>query len=153
MHFTNTITIERSAHDVFEYVSNLENLPAWNYAVVETEKISSGPRGVGTRYRQIRSLPRRSEETLRIIEYEPDVRLAVEGDLGPLHGTVGYELVDVDGLTRLTNTADLEGKGILRFVAFLTTGRVRAAVAGNLMVLKELLEFGRPCGGAEPGAE
>jgi hypothetical protein len=48
--FSNTITIERSPHDVFGFVSDMENVPKWNYAIIETRKISRGPVRVGTMY-------------------------------------------------------------------------------------------------------
>jgi len=86
MRFSNTITIERPVHDVFAFVSDLENVRKWNYAIVETRKTPDGPPGVGTTYRQVRSVPRRSEETLRVTELEPDRHFAVHGDLGPLWG-------------------------------------------------------------------
>jgi uncharacterized protein YndB with AHSA1/START domain len=88
MHFSNSITIDRSARDVFRYVSDLENLPSWNYAIVETRKVTDGPVGVGTTYEQVRSLPRREEETLEITEYTPDSRLTIDGDPGPFRGTL-----------------------------------------------------------------
>lgn len=59
--------IDRSAHDVFEFLANFENAPKWNYAIVETRKTSVGPVGVGTTYRQIRSIPSRSEETEELL--------------------------------------------------------------------------------------
>jgi hypothetical protein len=140
MEFTNSITIERAPRDVFEFVSNLENVPRWNYAIVETRKASEGPVAVGTTYRQVRSLPSRSEETLRVTRFEPDRRFAFEGGLGPLEGTLSYEFDEVDGSTRLTNRADLEARGIAKLAAPIASGRVRRAVAENLEVLKRLLE-------------
>jgi uncharacterized protein YndB with AHSA1/START domain len=140
MEFSNTITIERSAHDVFEFVSQPENIPRWNYAIVETRKTSEGPVGVGTTYRQVRSIPRRSEETLRVTEFEPDRRFAVQGGLGPFEGTLTYEFEEIGGATRLTNGANLEARGIMRLAAPIASGRVRDAVAANLGTLKELLE-------------
>jgi hypothetical protein len=47
--FENTITVERSTGDVFAYLAAFEKVPTWNYAIVETRKISDGPVGVGTR--------------------------------------------------------------------------------------------------------
>jgi carbon monoxide dehydrogenase subunit G len=140
MEFLNTITIERSPHDVFVFVSDMENVPKWNYAIVETRRISDGPVRVGTTYRQVRSLPSRSEETLQVIELDPDRRFAVHGGLGPFEGTLTYEFEEIGGSTRLTNRADLEARGIMKLAAPIVSGRVREAVAANLGTLKQLLE-------------
>jgi hypothetical protein len=140
MQFSNTITIERPLHEIFEFVSELENVPKWNYAIVETRKTSEGAVGVGTTYRQIRSIPTRSEETLLVTDFEPDRRFEFEGSLGPLRGTLRYEFDEVDGATRLTNTAELEASGILALAAPIASGRIREAVAENLRTLKQLLE-------------
>jgi carbon monoxide dehydrogenase subunit G len=140
MRFSNTIEIERSPHDVFEFVSDLENVPRWNHAIVDTRKTSEGPVRIGTTYRQVRSVPTRSEESLEVTELEPDRRFAVHGGLGPFVATLTYEFEDVGGLTRLTNSADLEASGIMKLAAPIASGRIREAVAANLGVLKQLLE-------------
>jgi uncharacterized protein YndB with AHSA1/START domain len=140
MQFSNMILIERSPHDVFEFVSDLENVPKWNYAIVETRKTSDGPVRVGSTYRQVRSVPSRSEESLEVIEVEPDRRFAVHGGLGPFEATLTYEFEGVGGMTRLTNSAELEASGIMKVVAPIASGRARAAVAANLAALKQLLE-------------
>ena len=137
---SNTILIERTPHDVFEFVSDLENVPRWNYAILETRKTSTGPVGVGTTYRQVRSVPTRSEESLQVTEFEPDRRLSIRGRLGPFEATLTYELEDVGGWTRLTNSADLEASGIMKLAAPIASGRIREAVAANLGALKQLLE-------------
>ena len=140
MEFSNTITIERSPHDVFVFVSDLENVPKWNHAIVETRKISDGPVRVGTTYRQVRSLPSRSEETLQVTQLEPDRRFAVHGGLGPFEGALTYEFEEISWITRLTNKADLQARGIKKLAAPIVAGRVREAVAANLQTLKRLLE-------------
>jgi hypothetical protein len=81
---------------VFEFLADFENVPEWNYAIVETHKTSQGPIGVGTTYRQVRSLPAKSEEYFEITEFEPDHRLAIRGGLGPFEGTLSYVLEHVD---------------------------------------------------------
>ena len=140
MRFSNTVTIQRSSHDVFEYLAHFENVPKWNYAIVETSKTSDGPVRVGTTYKQKRSLPSPSEEAFRVIEFEPDARLAIHGDLGPFEGTLTYELESVPEGTRITNSADLEAHGLLKLAAPLASSRVGHAVAANLHKLKEILE-------------
>jgi hypothetical protein len=61
---------------------DFENIPTWNYAIVETKKTSPGPVGVGTTYRQIRSIPDPSEEGFTVTAFEPTSRLEVHGDIG-----------------------------------------------------------------------
>lgn len=140
MQFANSVTIQRSPHDVFEYLAKFENVPRWNYAIVETHKTSEGPVGVGSTYRQIRSLPSRSEEEFEVTEFEPGKKLAIRGTLGPFEGTLTYLLESIDDGTRLTNEADLEGHGLMRLAAPIAGGRVREAVAANLSTLKAILE-------------
>jgi uncharacterized protein YndB with AHSA1/START domain len=65
--FENTVMIARPIEDVFAFLSDLENIPKWNYAIVETRKVSEGPVGVGTVYHQVRSVPSRSEERLDVV--------------------------------------------------------------------------------------
>jgi uncharacterized protein YndB with AHSA1/START domain len=140
VHFSNQIMIGRPVHEVFEFVADPENIPKWNYAIEETRKTSDGPVGVGTTYRQVRSIPSRSEESLEVTELESDERFAIHGGLGPFVGTLTYGFADVDGSTKLTNTADLEASGLLKLAAPIAVGRIKDAVAQNLGVLKGILE-------------
>jgi uncharacterized protein YndB with AHSA1/START domain len=140
VHFSNQIAIERPVHQVFEFVADPENVPKWNYAIEETRKTSDGPVGVGTTYSQVRTVPSRSEESLEVTDLEPDERFAIHGGLGPFLGTLIYEFEDVDGSTKLTNTADLEASGFLKLAAPIAVGRISGAVAQNLRVLKGILE-------------
>src|SRR5215472_1479027 len=66
MQFTNTTTIARRPAEVFAYLAHFENVPRWNYAISDTRKTSSGPVGVGSHYRQTRTLPTQSEETFEV---------------------------------------------------------------------------------------
>ena len=142
MKFENVVTIGRPRADVFAYLAQFENIPRWNYAISETRKLTSGQVDVGTRYRQVRTLPSPSEEEFEVVEFEPYWRLAVDGDLALFHGRVTYSLDDSGGATTLTNTMDLRASGPANLVAKLATRNVKTAVAANLGVLKELLERG-----------
>ncbi|TDW23878.1 SRPBCC family protein [Kribbella kalugense] len=140
MKFTNTITIERPPATVFAYLANLENLPQWNYALSETQQVTPGPPGVGTRYRQIRTIPVHTEESLEIIELAPNRKLTVQGTLSSLPAILTYTLDATDGTTALTNTVDIRPPRPLNLLAPIALSRVKSAVAANLAVLKQLLE-------------
>jgi hypothetical protein len=75
--------------------------------------------------------------------FEPTSHLEVHGDIGPFTATITYLLAPVGDGTQLINVVDLESaSGALRLLAPLAASRVKAAVAGNLDTLKQLLEAG-----------
>jgi carbon monoxide dehydrogenase subunit G len=138
--FENTVTIRRPVAAVFAFLADFENVPAWNDAIVETRKVSPGPVGVGTTYRQIRSVPRRSQEGFEVTVFEPASRLEVQGELGPFEARLSYALEPAAGGTKLTNAVELRASGLLSMVAPLATSRVKRAVAANLDTLRQILE-------------
>src|SRR5512133_946154 len=138
MHFANSVTIRRPAGEVFAFLVDPANIPKWNYAIDSARQVSPGPVCAGTRIQQTRSVPRPATEVLVITELVPGRRMALEGDIGPLSGTLDYQVEDVPEGTKLTNTADLSGP--LRLLAPLAASRVRDSVAANLDKLRNLLE-------------
>src|SRR5712691_7922367 len=73
--FQNTVTIAWPADEVFAFLADLRNIiMEWNYAIARTVQTSPGPAGVGASYRQTRTIPRRSEESLQITVFEPPSR-------------------------------------------------------------------------------
>lgn len=135
------MTIQRPAEEVFAFLADFENIPKWNYAIEETHKASAGPVGVGTRYRQTRSIPGRSVEGFEVTTYEPARRLAIQGQIGPFQAQISYELEAAAGATRLVNNVELDpSRAALRLVAPLATSKIKAAVAQNLGQLKLVLE-------------
>jgi hypothetical protein len=143
--FENTVTIQRPAEEVFAFLADFENIPKWNYAIEETHKASAGPAGVGTRYRQTRSIPSRSTEDFEVTVFEPASRLAIHGQIGPFQATISYELEARAGATRLINNVELDpSRAMLRLAAPLATPKIKAAVAQNLAKLRLVLEDGQP---------
>ena len=143
--FENTVTIQRPAGEVFAFLADFGNIPRWNYAIEETSKASAGPVGVGTRYRQTRTIPGRSTEEFEVTVFQPASRLAIHGQIGPFQATISYELAAAAGATRLVNTVELEpSQARLRLLAPLAAPKIKAAVAQNLGKLRQVLESGRP---------
>jgi carbon monoxide dehydrogenase subunit G len=140
MKFTNTVTVARAPVEVFAFLAHFENIPQWNYAISRTWKVSDGPGGLGSTYRQERTVPSRTEEAFEVTEYDPDRRLAIEGTLGPFAARLSYQLEQTGDATLITNDVDLNATGLTRLVAPLATNRIQSSVAENLNALKQLLE-------------
>ncbi len=143
--FENTVTIQRPAEDVFAFLADFENIPKWNYAIEQTSKISAGPAGVGTRYRQTRTIPSRGVEDFEITAFEPARHLAIRGQIGPFQAAISYVLEPRAGATQIVNAIELSpSRAMPRVLVPLAAPRVKAAVAQNLGQLKRVLEVSRP---------
>jgi uncharacterized membrane protein len=140
LEFENTIRIDRPIEEVFAFLSDFENLPKWNYYVLEVRQLSDGPIGVGTTYHQVRKT---DEQDFRITEFEPDHTVAVKTlPQSSPRLEMRFTLYEEGNTTLVRDEWKLETRrpAILEKLA---GGRVRSAVAENLAKLKELLEEGR----------
>ncbi len=75
LEFENTIAIDRLTDEIFAFPSDFQNIPKWNYYVLEVGQLSDGPTGIGTTYHQIRKT---GQQDLRIIEFKPNHTVAVK---------------------------------------------------------------------------
>jgi uncharacterized membrane protein len=137
--FTNKIQIERPLEEVFEFISDFENLSKWNYYVTSVKKLGDEPVGIGTKYHQVRKT---DQQQIEVVEYERNQVVAIE-TLPPeknLH--MRFQFDAVDGGVDITDTWQLEANttGPLNWLA---EKKVKAAVSQNLEKLKRLLENGR----------
>ena len=140
LEFENTIHIDRPVDEVFAFLSDFENIPKWNYYVLEVRQLSKNPIGVGTTYHQIRKT---DEQDFRIVEFEPNHMVAVKTlpqsspDL-----EMRFTLYEEGDTTRIRDEWKLD-TGMPAILELLVRRRVKSAVAENLAKLKELLERGR----------
>jgi len=122
--------------------------PAEAGPVGSSEKITLGPVGIGTQYRQTRSVPRQVVEVIEITGLQHGRRVDVGGTLGPFRARLAYELEVSPTGTRLTNTVELDPPVPLGPFGAVLSSRVRTSVAENLRVLKQLIEgLGSPAQG------
>ncbi|WP_291381874.1 SRPBCC family protein [Demequina sp.] len=138
--FTNTLIIDRPVSEVYQYLSDLEHIPEWNWAVETTTKTSPGPVRVGATYRQTRAIPRPAVEMLTVTALDEPRRIEVRGTLAGLPARLDYALAEDSGATRLVNAVELETPGTPRLFAQLLGDRIKKSVAQNLRALKETIE-------------
>jgi uncharacterized membrane protein len=140
LEFENTIRIDRPVDEVFAYLSDFENIPKWNYFVLEVSQRTDSPIGVGTTYHQVRKT---DEQDFRITEFEPNYMVAVKT---LPQSSPGFErrftLYEDGNTTRIRDEWKLD-TGRSAILERLAGGRVKSAVAENLAKLKELLQEGR----------
>jgi uncharacterized membrane protein len=140
LEFKNTARANRPVDEVFAFVSDFENIPKWNYYVLEVRQLSDSPIGIGTTYHQVRKT---DEQDYRVTEFEPNRAIAVTT---LPQSSPSFErrltLFEEGDTTRIRDQWKLD-TGRPAVLEKLTGGRVNSAVAENLAKLKELLEEGR----------
>ncbi len=138
--FENTISIDRPITEVFAFLSDLENLPKWNYYVLEVKKLSNSPVGIGSLYHQIRKT---DEQDFRITEFDNDRKLVVKTlPQSSPSLEMGFTLYEDGNLTRIRDEWRLDS-GWPAPLEWLGAGRIKSAVSENLTKLKQLLEEGK----------
>jgi len=138
--FKNTIRIDRPIEEVFAFLSDFENIPKWNYYVLEVRQLSENPIGTGTTYHQVRKT---DEQDFHITEFEANRTVAVKTlpQSSPSFER-RFTLYEEGNTTRIRDEWKLDtGRPVV--LEKLAGGRVKSAVAENLAKLQELLEEGR----------
>jgi uncharacterized membrane protein len=141
LEFSNKLEIRRPIAEVFQFLSNFENMPKWNYFVVNVKKISDGPVGINTAFRQKRKT---DSQEYKIVEYEPKKRVAIEFQPPSVKLTMRFMLQTShnDNDTLVVDEWRFD-TGISALFARIGATNVKAAVAENLEKLKQLLETGK----------
>jgi uncharacterized membrane protein len=139
LEFENTIRIDRPVDEVFAFLSDFENIPKWNYYVLEVRRLSESPTGIGTTYHQVRKT---DQQDFRIIEFEPNHTVAVKTlpQSSPSFER-RFTLYEEGDTTRIRDQWKLD-TGRPALLERLARGRVQSTVAENLAKLKALLEEG-----------
>ena len=126
-----TIEIARTPEDVFAYLTDVSNLPAWQ-AGVKSAALRDG------RIEESRSLLGRELNTsLEIVEQEEPRLFTLRALDGPVPFTVRHELEQADGGTRVTVTAEGDVPG---FAAGLLARSAERQFRKDFQRLKEILE-------------
>ena len=107
----NRVEINRPPAEVFKFISDLCNEPRYVPNVLETEKISDGPAGVGAKYREVTRVMfgRRAVATYEITQYDPPTTFAFRGTSGRsrFRGRWVIEATDDGSLAKFTAEAQL----------------------------------------------
>ena len=138
--FVNTIKVHRPIAEMYAFLLDLENLPKWNYYVLEVTKLSTGPIGVGTTFHQVRVT---DEQDLVITDLKPNWKIAVQTLPGSSLSLEMTLMLHEQGDATLVQDEWKLKSGLPPAMEWFGAGRIKSAAAENLVKLKELLEEGQ----------
>ena len=80
-----SVVIDRPVEQVFDYVTNVENMVEWTGPTIEASQTSEGPPGVGATTSRISNfLGRRIDTQMQITEFEPNKLVVSKAISGPM---------------------------------------------------------------------
>jgi len=152
--FATSVYVEAPPPVVYTALTDIERWKEWMPGLVAIERLTPGPFGAGTEFRETRRLRgKEASEHFRVTRADQNSRidLTVDGS----KGTSGrgeyvftYELVPDRGGTNLELTGDIRMPGIWRLFAGMMVGSFRKACHTDLEALKAHLESPWPAGGS-----
>ena len=137
-----SIDIDRSADEVFAFVSEFPNNPRWQHGQVSCRWTSDPPLRVGSTYDQhARFLGRDMVNAFEVIAYEPGrrIRFTSTGGTFPLTVTRTVEPLG-DGRARFTEAVRGDPGRYFRIATPVLRRIVRRSIRRDFPVLKALLE-------------
>src|SRR6266851_7365898 len=140
-HAEHTVTIDRPARTVFDYLADGTHNAEWRAGVVEIERTSSAS-GEGATYRQILAGPggRQIDGDYRVTVFDPPTRLEFQVVAGPALPAGVFELTETTpGTTTVRFTLELRPPGLMKLLTPMIARQVRHEVA-QLDTLKTVLE-------------
>ena len=140
-HIEGEIVINRPVEEVFAFVADERNEPRYNPRMLSVQQTSSGPVGVGTRWRAEMATMRRSMPmTIDVTAYEPPRRLSSSTHLSTMEieGALSFESVPQG--TRMRWQWDLRPRGLLKLVKPLVARMGQRQEQATWANLKRVLE-------------
>ena len=136
-----TIEVARKPEDVFAYLTNVSNLPAWQSGVHTAQIEDAGAPRIGGRIRESRHmLGRELNMTLEITEYDAPRVFSLRALDSPVPFIVRHELEPHDGGTLLIVTAVGDAGLLPGFAAGIMARRAEKQFKKDFERLKRLLE-------------
>ncbi len=139
-----SVDIARPTDEVFSYVADYRNDPAWRAEVRDMRILSDGPSGVGSRVRETAVLWGGRVVTESVISaHEPNRRVAFEAIAGPFRVGGSRTLEPVEGGTRLTYELEWRPRSrAARLIAPAMGRSFQRTLDGNVERLRTIIETG-----------
>lgn len=139
-----SVEIDRPAATVFPYLVESDKRLRWMGALAESEQITDGAPGLGTRFRDVfEDHGQRIEIDAEVVEWQSGRRLSIRLAGQAFHSLGTQELEERDGHTRVTTRIETEYRSrMARLMAGVITRHAQTRLEKDLARLKQVVESG-----------
>jgi hypothetical protein len=133
--------VARPPKVVFDFITASENAPKIVSSVKSMVKLTEGPVGVGTRYRETRLMHGKEQQAeLEIVEFEPARKYAVQNVTEGIETVYRYNLQPERDGTRIDLVCEIKAKGIKKLMLPLVAAILKKEDGDHLQRVKKVLE-------------
>jgi len=133
--------ILRPVWEVFDFITNLENNPQWQYGSLESVQLSSGAMQVGTVFSSFGYfMGRRIQSDFEVTEFETNKSYGFDTISGPIQLQASYSFEALNRGTNVIVSSLINPGGFFKMVDPIVTRVARKQFKENLTRLKEILE-------------
>ncbi len=139
--FTAGVQISRTPDEVWRWITGERDVKAWNPAILEFEKLTPGPVGLGTKFKETRLCGKRKQTAVvEVTESEEGILHAGTVKMAGITGTYRYWLEPADGGTHVRLEAEVKGNFFMKlFVPMIVKG-MKKQDGDQLERLKKAIE-------------
>ena len=138
-----SMDIARPVHEVFSFVRDETNMPAWDSDLIKATKTSPGPTGEGTTlHLDIKPFMGAVEGSGEIVGYAVDEKIELQFQMGSLRPHVWNLFESVGDGTRFTRRVELPPPGVMKLMSPLMRIMLSRRNRQHVSDLKRLLEAG-----------
>lgn len=133
--------VARPPKEVFDFITASENAPKIVNSVTSMVKLTDGPIGVGTRYRETRLMHGREQQAeLEIVAFEPARKYAMQNVTDGIETTYRYNFQPERDGTRIDLVCEVKASGIKKLMLPLVAAILKKEDGDHLQRVKKVLE-------------
>jgi uncharacterized protein YndB with AHSA1/START domain len=139
-HETATVIINRPIGEVFAFLADGMNEPAWRPGVTDVSHVAETGTGIGATFKQTMKGPggRSIPGDYRITRYDEPTRLDFAVIAGPARPIGRFDLREAAGATEVTFTLDVKPRGLMVLMTPMINKQVHTEV-GNITNLPKAM--------------
>lgn len=138
MFYVRETVIRRPADVVFAFCSDLRNELRWNPDARSVELLSTGPLGVGTRFRaKWRGAP---STVVELVQFDPPRAWETKARTMGMEARTAASVAPVDGGSRYRIRVELHPRGLSRLLAPMALFVMRRQESRNMARIREAIE-------------
>ncbi len=143
MKFENSVVINQSVEQVFDFVSNLRNNAKWQTDILELEMTSENHFGPGASYRCLnRFMGKHIESEGVVTDYTPDKTCCIRITNGSITGECNMFFEAVGDGTKFTASGEMDVR-YFKLLKMIAARKINQQIKNDMLKLKYILENGK----------